>query len=45
MQNMLAQLFSRRRRLTPRDPKVVSDPRSGAPAKRRPDPMPRMRWY
>jgi hypothetical protein len=42
---MFAQLFSRRRRQTPRDSKVRSDPRSGAPAKRRPDPMPRMRWY
>jgi hypothetical protein len=44
MQSMLKHLFTHhRRRRTPPDAKI--DRRSGAPARRGPDPMPRMRWY
>jgi hypothetical protein len=41
---MFAHLFSRRRVSAPHRPDVT-DRRSGAPVGRRPDPMPRMRWY
>ena len=37
-------LFPTRRR-APRTSAVVTDRRSGAPARRREDPQPRMRWY
>jgi len=37
-------LFPTRRR-APRASAVVTDRRSGAPARRREDPQPRMRWY
>jgi hypothetical protein len=36
---MFKRLFSHRSH------ESVTDRRSGAPARRRPDPMPRMRWY
>ena len=42
---MLTNLFSFRRLHTPRDSTSRTDRRSGAPAGRRPEPMPRMRWY
>lgn len=38
-------LSSLRRRQAPRTSTTLADPRSGAPDRRRPDPMPRMRWY
>jgi hypothetical protein len=41
---MFAHLFTRRRQ--PRRHRTdVTDHRSGAPVRHRPDPMPRMRWY
>jgi hypothetical protein len=40
MQNMIKSLFTPRRQIL-----SVSDRRNGRPARRRPDPMPRMRWY
>lgn len=33
------------RRRAPRGTAGIVDRRSGAPYRRRPDPMPRMRWY
>jgi hypothetical protein len=40
----LPPVFSRRRQ-TPPDATVRADRRSGAPVRRRPEPMPRMRWH
>lgn len=45
MQTMFKHLFTLRRGQAPRDSKDLVDRRSGAPVRRRPDPMPRMRWY
>jgi hypothetical protein len=45
MQTMLTIIRLLRRRPDPRNTTSVSDPRSGAPVERRPDPVPRMRWY
>jgi hypothetical protein len=42
---MLKELFTHRRRQTPRSTRNLVDHRSGAPVKRGPDPMPRIRWY
>jgi hypothetical protein len=42
---MFKHLFALHRRQAPRDSTTLADPRSGAPVRRRPDPMPRMRWY
>ncbi|MGH2945171.1 MAG: hypothetical protein ACRDPC_02685 [Solirubrobacteraceae bacterium] len=42
---MFSNPFTRRRRHTPRKSTIVADRRSGAPVRRRPAPMPRMRWY
>jgi hypothetical protein len=42
---MFKNLFTRRRRQAPRHPAGLADPRSGAPVRRRPEPMPRMRYY
>jgi hypothetical protein len=42
---MLKHLFTLRRRQAPRDSTSVADRRSGAPTRRTPTPMPRMRWY
>ena len=42
---MFTNLFSRRRRQASRNGTALADRRSGAPARRGPDPMPRMRWY
>jgi hypothetical protein len=42
---MLKHLFSHRRRQAPRTSTGLTDRRSGAPVRREPDPMPRMRWY
>jgi hypothetical protein len=41
MATMFTHLFSRRR--PPKDSTGIADPR--APRRRKPDPMPRMRWY
>ena len=41
---MLKRLLSNRSQ-TARDTTVRADSRSGAPAVRRPAPLPRMRWY
>jgi hypothetical protein len=45
MQTMLKNLFTHRRRQAPRNPTGLADPRSGAPVRRDPVPMPRMRYY
>jgi hypothetical protein len=45
MQIMFKHLIPRRRRQAPRNPTGLADRRSGVPARRRPEPMPRMRWY
>jgi hypothetical protein len=45
MQSMLKHIFTSRRRQTQRTSSGLVDRRSGAPVTRRPDPMPRMRWY
>jgi hypothetical protein len=37
--------FIRFRRQAPRNPSGLADPRSGAPVRHGPAPMPRMRWY
>ncbi len=42
---MLKHLFTRRRRQAPRNPAGLTDERTGPPIRRRPEPMPRMRWY
>jgi hypothetical protein len=39
MQTMFKHLFSRHRRQTPRESTILTDSR------RRPEPMPRIRWY
>ena len=41
---MFRSLLSRRRQ-APRSTTGLDDPRSGAPVRRGPAPMPRMRWY
>jgi hypothetical protein len=41
---MFARRFFRRR-LAPRNPSGLSDPRTGPPVRRGHAPMPRMRWY
>jgi hypothetical protein len=45
MQNMFKHIFTSRRRQAQRTSSGLVDRRSGAPVTRRPDPMPRMRWY
>jgi hypothetical protein len=45
MQRMFSTLLTLGRRHAPRKPAGVADPRRGAPARRSPAPMPRMRWY
>jgi len=45
MQRMLKNLFSSRRRQAPRNSTVLADRRSAAPVRRRPEPMPRIRYY
>jgi hypothetical protein len=42
---MFKNLFTLRRRQTPLDARSLADRRSGAPVRREPAPMPRMRWY
>jgi hypothetical protein len=42
---MLKHVFTSRRRQTQRNSTGLADRRSGAPVRREPDPMPRMRWY
>ena len=42
---MFKDLFSHRRRQTPRASRTLLDGRSGAPLRREADPMPRIRWY
>jgi hypothetical protein len=42
---MFSHRSSFRRRQAPRGSSAVADPRSGAPLRREPAPMPRMRWY
>jgi hypothetical protein len=42
---MLTLLNSLRRRQAPRESTSLDDRRSGVPARRKPEPMPRMRWY
>jgi hypothetical protein len=42
---MLKHLFPLRRRQEPRDSTTLAERRSGAPVRRGPYPMPRMRWY
>jgi hypothetical protein len=43
MQSMFKNLFNRRS--ATRKSTAVAAPRSAAPVRRRPAPMPRMRWY
>jgi hypothetical protein len=46
MRTMLKNLLTPlRRRLAPRNSTGLADRRSGAPVRREPDPMPRMRYY
>jgi hypothetical protein len=45
MQLMLEHLLTRHRRRPPRSSTGRLDRRAGAPARREPEPMPRMRWY
>ncbi len=42
---MFERLFPTRRTQPPRDATRRVDRRSGPPARREPEPMPRMRWY
>jgi hypothetical protein len=42
---MFKNLFARTDPNTPRDTTRRIDPRSGAPIRHHPDPMPRIRWY
>ena len=42
---MLNHIFNPRRRQSPRSSIDLVDRRSGAPVRRQPAPMPRMRWY
>jgi hypothetical protein len=42
---MFRHLIPHRRRLAPRNPAGLDERRAGMPIRRRPDPMPRMRWY
>jgi hypothetical protein len=46
MQTMITLLYTTlRRKQTSRESTGRDDRRSGAPARREPEPMPRMRWY
>ena len=42
---MFKHLLTLRRRQAPRNPAGLGDRRAGAPIRRQPEPMPRMRWY